>query len=162
MSARYDYDKTFGKKIGVRLTCGNMIKSCRYAFTEGEIVADSVAAIAKAIADSTMESKAASKGTSQYRPASVSKTYTLVFVGFDDDGKMLRHTSVIVNYNDIYNMLTGDANADGMIDVADITATAAFILGNRPETFNRFSADANNDGDIDVADITATASIILD
>ena len=161
MHARYDYDKTFGRKIGVRLTCGNMIKTCRYAFIEGEIVADSVAAIAKAIADSTMESKAASKGASQYKPASVNKTYTMVFVGFDDDGRMLRHASVIVNYNDIYNMLTGDANADGMIDVADITATAAFILGNRPETFNRFSADANNDGDIDVADITATASIIL-
>ena len=161
MLARYDYDKTFGKKIGIRLSYGNMIKSCQYAFVEGELTADSVLAVAKAIVDSTLTSKTASKGTDQYKPASVSKTYTVVFVGFGEDGQMLNQTSVIVNYNDIYNMITGDANADTKIDVSDITAVAAFILGSRPETFNRFSADVNNDGKIDVADITGTASLIL-
>ena len=55
----------------------------------------------------------------------------------------------------------GDANCDGVVDVADITAIASFILGENPANFNRTNADANNDGEIDVADITATASIIL-
>ena len=57
--------------------------------------------------------------------------------------------------------MKGDANGDGVVDVADITAIAADILGMTPETFNRNNADVNADGVIDVADITATASIIL-
>ncbi|MDO5447102.1 MAG: rhamnogalacturonate lyase, partial [Prevotellaceae bacterium] len=55
----------------------------------------------------------------------------------------------------------GDANDDGVVDVADITTIAAFILGNEPDIFNMVAADANEDGNIDVADITATANIIL-
>ena len=57
----------------------------------------------------------------------------------------------------------GDANVDGVIDVADITAIAAEILGTGHDgsKFNAKNADVNNDGAIDVADITATATIIL-
>ena len=57
--------------------------------------------------------------------------------------------------------LVGDANNDGNVDVADITAIASHILGNTPESFNAENADVNGDGTIDVADITATAGIIL-
>ena len=57
--------------------------------------------------------------------------------------------------------LKGDANEDGAVDVADITAIASYILGNEPTPFNAFNADANDDGSIDVADITTVASIIL-
>ena len=59
------------------------------------------------------------------------------------------------------SILPGDANNDGCIDVADITAIASFILGMTPETWNADNADTNGDGNIDVADITATAAIIL-
>ena len=55
----------------------------------------------------------------------------------------------------------GDANNDGAIDVADITAVAAFILGEKPTPWNKENADANKDESIDVADITAIATIIL-
>ena len=55
----------------------------------------------------------------------------------------------------------GDANGDGNVDVADITAIASHILGTNPENFNAENADVNQDGTIDVADITATAGIIL-
>ena len=55
----------------------------------------------------------------------------------------------------------GDANNDGVVDVADITAIASYILGSVPTGFNTDNADANGDSTIDVADITATASIIL-
>lgn len=60
-----------------------------------------------------------------------------------------------------FELLPGDANGDGMIDVADITATAADILGNPGKDFNPANADANGDGFVDVADITAIASTIL-
>lgn len=59
------------------------------------------------------------------------------------------------------SVLLGDANADGTIDVADITAIASHILGKTPELWNATNADANQDKTIDVADITATAELIL-
>ena len=55
----------------------------------------------------------------------------------------------------------GDANNDKQVDVADITATANRILGNKDDDFFEFTADANKDGVIDVADITSIAQIIL-
>lgn len=58
-------------------------------------------------------------------------------------------------------VLLGDANDDKFIDVADITAIAAYILGKPLEVFNKTNADANCDNMIDVADITTTAGIIL-
>ena len=57
--------------------------------------------------------------------------------------------------------LKGDANTDGVVDVADITAIASYILGQTPTDFNSDNGDANSDGVVDVADITATAAIIL-
>lgn len=57
--------------------------------------------------------------------------------------------------------LRGDANADGTIDVADITTIAAIILGLDGVKCNAKNADANADGTIDVADITCVANIIL-
>ena len=62
-------------------------------------------------------------------------------------------------------LLLGDANGDGEIDVADITAIAAYILAPKTlkaeQAFNNRNADVNQDGVIDVADITATAAYIL-
>lgn len=57
--------------------------------------------------------------------------------------------------------IPGDANNDGKVDVADITAIAAYILGKNPNPFVEKNADANCDGTIDVADITTVAGIIL-
>ena len=65
------------------------------------------------------------------------------------------------SYFGIAAPVLGDANADATVDVADITAIAAYILGDAPADFNLPNADANEDGTIDVADITTTASIIL-
>ena len=58
-------------------------------------------------------------------------------------------------------VLPGDADEDGAVTVADITAIASYILGTIPERFNLTNADADADGTITVADITATATIIL-
>ena len=68
----------------------------------------------------------------------------------------------IADANGSYGLLLGDANADEVIDVADITAVAAYILGDDgQDSFNAVNADANQDGTIDVADITSIAAIIL-
>ena len=57
--------------------------------------------------------------------------------------------------------LKGDANNDGIVDVADITATAAFILGLEGATITFENADIDGDGVITVSDITGIAAIIL-
>lgn len=57
--------------------------------------------------------------------------------------------------------LYGDANDDGVIDVADITVIAAYILGNNPIPFSFMNGDIDRDKAITVSDITSTASIIL-
>ena len=57
--------------------------------------------------------------------------------------------------------LKGDANNDGIVDVADITATAAFILGLEGATITFENADIDGDAVITVSDITGIAAIIL-
>lgn len=55
----------------------------------------------------------------------------------------------------------GDANDDGKIGVADLTAIASHILGTTPIHFVQGAADANEDGKIGVADLTCIAGWIL-
>lgn len=55
----------------------------------------------------------------------------------------------------------GDANDDGKIGVADLTAIASHILGSTPTHFVQAAADANEDGKIGVADLTCIAGWIL-
>ena len=76
-----------------------------------------------------------------------------------NSGSTLRVSYIGVEYDK--GGLKGDANNDGIIDVADITIVASYILGNSPKGFNADNADANSDDKIDVADITTIAGIIL-
>jgi hypothetical protein len=55
----------------------------------------------------------------------------------------------------------GDANGDGNLTVADMTAIAHHVLGNTPEGFSPKAADANQDGQVNVADYTAVAHLLL-
>lgn len=88
------------------------------------------------------------------------KTTLPSFAGYDWDTSSLFAPTGILKINKA-KVLLGDANGDGNIDVSDITAIAAYILGTTPEKWNETNADANNDGVIDVTDITTTAGIIL-
>ena len=54
----------------------------------------------------------------------------------------------------------GDANDDGRVDIADVTAIIRSIGGTTPATFNTKMADANHDGTIGMADVNAVISII--
>lgn len=58
-------------------------------------------------------------------------------------------------------VLLGDANNDGIVNVNDITLTSAYILDNSLTNINKIAADSNKDGIINVNDITTTATIIL-
>jgi hypothetical protein len=55
----------------------------------------------------------------------------------------------------------GDANSDGVVDVADVVAVVNYILNKPGENFNEQVADVNGDGVIDVADVVAVVNIIL-
>lgn len=55
----------------------------------------------------------------------------------------------------------GDVNADGKVNVADITVIANHILNLPNNTFVEAAADLNGDGKVNVADITCLANLIL-
>lgn len=61
----------------------------------------------------------------------------------------------------ISDLITGDADDDKEVDVADAVTTGNWIIGLRPSAFCFVNADSNTDREIDVADLTATIDIIL-
>ncbi len=61
----------------------------------------------------------------------------------------------------VCDVLRGDANGDGTIDVTDIVAIANSILGRPSGSFNVAAADVNGDSSVDVTDIVVVANIIL-
>jgi len=63
--------------------------------------------------------------------------------------------SVIVSGSQI---IPGDANLDGSVNMADVTKVLRIILGLDPVTPG---ADANQDGQINMADVTKIQMIIL-
>lgn len=60
------------------------------------------------------------------------------------------------------NYLVGDVNMDGNVDVIDVNATVAHILGQEVDPFDREAADLNHDGTIDVIDVNALVALILE
>lgn len=63
------------------------------------------------------------------------------------------------------DFILGDANSDGDVNVADITAVVAYIYGTTPTNFNINAANVNGDMEngkpaVNVADITGIVSII--
>ena len=59
-------------------------------------------------------------------------------------------------------ILPGDANLDGVVTIADVTAVVNRILSKEMETFSEENADVNGDGTITIADVTALVNIILE
>lgn len=60
------------------------------------------------------------------------------------------------------DILYGDANDDGMINVLDIIAIVNYISGLNPDPFNFEAADMNNDGNVNVLDIIFETNIIME
>ena len=57
--------------------------------------------------------------------------------------------------------LIGDANGDGVVDVADVVAVVNKILNKASGNFNEAAANVNGDEGIDVADVVGIVNIIL-
>lgn len=57
------------------------------------------------------------------------------------------------------DVLLGDVNEDGKVDVQDVRATASIIIG-KPGTYNQTAADINRDGKVDVTDIAKIITIV--
>ena len=58
-------------------------------------------------------------------------------------------------------IILGDANGDGVVDVADVVTIVNYILEKPGDTFVFEAADINHDGTIDVSDVVNTVNIIL-
>lgn len=57
--------------------------------------------------------------------------------------------------------LKGDVNADGEVNVADVTALVNIILSGDSGSNDADAADVNADGEVNVSDVTALVAIIL-
>lgn len=55
----------------------------------------------------------------------------------------------------------GDANASGMVDVADVVTEVNYMVGRNPEPFMFDAADVNDDSTIDILDVVGTVNIIM-
>ncbi len=81
---------------------------------------------------------------------------TSVITATTSDGTSITATCNVTV--DITNVIPGDVNADGDVDVADIVAVINCVLDATTEG----EGDVNNDGEVDVADIVAVINFVLD
>ncbi len=61
---------------------------------------------------------------------------------------------------DMAPVLLGDANDDGLVNIADVTTLIDYLLGREPATFNEVNANVNGGG-IDISDVTTLIDILL-
>ena len=59
------------------------------------------------------------------------------------------------------DVLMGDVNGNGFIDIADVTDLIDYLLGNMPSGFVTEAADVSGDGIIGIADVTSIIDMIL-
>jgi len=60
-----------------------------------------------------------------------------------------------------WTLLTGDVNADGEVNIADVNALISIILGNSTAEDYVGVSDVNGDAEINIADVNAVIAIIL-
>ena len=67
------------------------------------------------------------------------------------------------NFNIVVtNVIKGDANGDGEINVSDIVEIVNYIMGKPSANFVQAASDMNGDGEINVTDIVKVVSVIMD
>ena len=59
------------------------------------------------------------------------------------------------------DLVVGDINADGLVNVVDVVAIVSYIIDNPTPNFNVIAADLTEDGTINVVDVVALVTIIL-
>jgi hypothetical protein len=68
---------------------------------------------------------------------------------------------VVQKFGDEIDILPGDSNCDGVVNVLDVVITANYIMSFNPEPFCFENADINGDGIINVIDLIETVNLIL-
>lgn len=68
--------------------------------------------------------------------------------------------SAVPDLDDTPEFILGDANGDGVLNIADVSAIVGYIYGNELGSFNKELADINKNGIINVTDITVIVSEI--
>ena len=59
------------------------------------------------------------------------------------------------------DLMRGDVNGDGEVNIADINALIDIIMGDEADDITLIRADVNSDGEINIADINAIIEIIM-
>jgi hypothetical protein len=77
------------------------------------------------------------------------------------DGTQLKLSDAKFNIV-LTNVIKGDANGDGEVNVSDIVEIVNYIMGRPSANFVQAAADVNGDGEINVTDIVKVVSIIMD
>jgi len=85
------------------------------------------------------------------------------YTDFDGNSKVTAYGDVIsfTYYETAPTAETGDVNADGEVNIADVNALISIILGNSTEEDYAGVADVNGDAEINIADVNAVIAIIL-
>ena len=77
------------------------------------------------------------------------------------DGTQRKLASTYFNI-EVKNIIPGDANGDGEVNVTDIVEIVNYIMHTPSELFVEQASDLNNDGEINVTDIVFVVSIIME
>ena len=112
-------------------------------------------------------------GTNIYEAAIIDGTWevtlgntppgTVAKVSFVVDGKMPSlFSNAFAEKVSTSPKLKGDANGDGALDSADVTAIINYILGKPSSSFNMENADVTGDGEILIDDAVQTVQMIMD
>lgn len=84
------------------------------------------------------------------------------YIVYKSDIKLAGNVKIkISDAETLPDVMMGDANGDGIVNVSDVTAMINHILGKTPTPFNVSAADVNGDNIINVTDVTGAINIIL-
>ena len=84
--------------------------------------------------------------------------HTVKFADTNEEYVMLQDVDFDIEVSDV---LMGDVNADGDIDVMDVVLTVSYIMGNPSPRFVFAAADHTGDGQIDVIDLVKEVSLVM-
>ncbi|MBQ9575713.1 MAG: hypothetical protein IJV11_02425, partial [Muribaculaceae bacterium] len=63
--------------------------------------------------------------------------------------------------NDYVNVMSGDVDGDGNINIQDVTALINFLLKGDASMINTANADVDADGSIKIGDVTTLINLLL-
>ena len=70
-------------------------------------------------------------------------------------------TIVFPDEPDPYQIIAGDVNSDGEVNISDVTVLIDYLLNPDDAHIDRIAADVNTDGEINISDVTGIIDILL-